>query len=627
MKRILDILLVLSFSLATINAQIDPENFDKLTEFLTTQSLESIWTEPQVARIYPNPKEVEYTDEYYELFDNNNEAKAVIAINSDYLKAANVLNKQLQNFGYPVLPIEERVNKDDSKIVLLFNIDEDLTKLYNEQAYSIRWKYNTVLINGASLKGLIYGASSVAQLITEQNNKVALRKAFVSDYPEFTRRIFNSRPLAYNLRNDLDWMVRYKLGSLTFHNKDYSWDKLDSYLTENLVEFKKWKDKYDGVDAVLALNLYRGETPIEVTNEEHVEKIKNVIQTAYQHGVKGLLLLVDDSPPFEYGKGYTLTAQGDKEKFNNVAEATVYLSNLVNTWQKANNFDLSIIYCPSFYTYEEMHYGDMELFKDTPWEEDAFGPLHKELSYVGNNLDEDIDIFWTGRYVCSRKITDNDLKQWTANLQGRTPFLFDNTIFAHRDFTATTMFTAFDNEFPENFAEKTGGNGIFINGDATGETSKAASMTCNDYMWQGEMYNPKTSLIEAMINLYGDELISALIKYKETELELRKTIKERELWFASQELWKAVRDTRFTTEKNPFYYHLNYTRFKALTLQLKSSVPVPKPVNVFKEKCAELDKTRKELIAELKSKNYLKLAYALETEMIELPDFDNLNQD
>lgn len=625
MKKVFYILLVLGFSLLTINAQIDPENFDKLTEILTTQSIESVWTEPQVARIYPNPKEVEYKDEYFELFDNNNEAKAVIIVNNDYTKAAHVLNKQLQNFGYPVLPVEERVDKDDNKIVILFSIDENINKLYNEQAFSIRWKGNTVLVNGASLKGIIYGATSLAQLITKQNGKVTLRKADVLDYPKFTRRIFNSRPLAYHLRNDLDWMVRYKLGGLTFHNEDYSWNKLDPYLTDNLVEFKKWKEKYDGVDAVLALNLYRGETPIEVTNEVHIEKIKNVIKTAFEHGVKGLLLLVDDSPPFKYGEGYQLTSAGDKEKFANVAEATVYLSNLVNAWQKENNFELNIIYCPSFYTYEEMHYGDMALFKDTPWEEDAFEPLHKELSFVGNNLDKDIDIFWTGRYVCSREITDSDLEEWTDNLEGRTPFLFDNTIFAHHDFTAATMFTAFENEFPENFAQKTGGNGIFINGDATGETSRAASMTCNAYMWEGAEYRSDISLIAAMLNLYDKNTIKLLLEYKETELELRKTINERKLWLASQELWKAVRDTRFTTEKNPFYYHLNYTRFKALTLQLKSSVPEPKPVNEFKEKCVDLDKKRKDLLAKLKGRNYLKLAYALETEMIELPDFDKLN--
>ena len=624
MKKLFNILLLIVFSLATINAQIDPENFDKLTEILTSKSLESVWIEPQVARIYPTPKEVEYSDEYLDLFDKGNNAKAVLVATEDCKKAANVFNKQLENFGYPALPLKEE-NSNSFKIVINLKIDKSLAGNSNNQAYSIKWNNSSVDVTGASLRGLAYGSASLAQLITKQNGKITVRRANVIDYPEFTKRWFNSRTLAYHLSNDLDWMTRYKLGSITFHNKDYSWDKLDSYLTENLVEFKKWKSKYDGVDAVLALNLYRGETPLQVTNSEHIKYIKNVIATAFEHGVTGLMLLVDDSPPFTYGEGYTLTSTGDKEKFENVAEATVYLSNLINTWQKENGFDLNIIYCPSFYTYEEMHYGDMALFKNTPWEEDAFGPLHKELSYVGNNLDKDIDIFWTGRYVCSREITDNDLKEWAENLQGRVPFLFDNTIFAQHDFTAATMFTAFSNRFPENFAEKTGGNGIFINGDATGETSRAASMTCNDYMWQGDKYNYKTSLIDAMTCLYGDKLVSSLIKYKETELELRKTIKERELWFASQELWKAVRDTRFTTEKNPFYYHLNYTRFKALTLQLKSSVPEPKPVNVFKEKCVELDKTRKELIAELKSKNYLKLAYALETEMIELPDFDNIN--
>lgn len=619
--------LLLFFCLNSLFAQLKPENFDWLVEKLTEDSVESAWVQSERARIYPNPKSVNYSAEYFALFDMFGNPRAVLVYaEEELLNAANVLNKQLSNFNYPVLPIVngENTGAYENKLRLRFSVDKTLTDDYNDQAYKIEWNGKEVSVTGASVRGALYGAASLSQLVAKRNGEIVLRKAEVFDYPKFTRRFFNARALPYHLKRDLDWMLRYKMGAVSFQNMDYSWYAVDDRLQENLEQYKEWSDKYGGVDAAIILNLYRGEYDIEISNEEHIEKLKKVITTAYEYGVDELLLFADDAPPFEYGEGYVLTSERDKEVFDNMAEANCFLVNHINDWQKENNYGMTIMYAPGFYTYEEMHYGDMELFKDTPWEEDAYGPLKKELSIIGKNMTPEADIFWTGVYVCSQKITEKELADWTNNLEGRVPFLFDNSIFAHHEMTASALFTAYDNELPENFSEKTGGNGIFINGDALGESSKAASMTCNAYMWEGDQYIPKSSLIDAMIHLYGKDLLDELLAYKEYEHELRKIIKQREVWFTADELWKAIRDTRFTTEKNPYYYHLNYTRFKALRLQLKNSVPEPESIDEFEHKCIMLDKARRNLINLFEVKGFKKLAIHLESEMIELPEFNKL---
>lgn len=610
----------------SLYAQNDPAKPAPADERVASDSVKFVWIESATADIFPEPVNVEYSNIYYELLDDESKVKTIILISGeDEEKAANVFNMQFAKFNYPQIPVVEFGSQLSKDVNLIIELKANSKKLqsYGNQAYSIKWKaglQNTVEVSGSSIKGLIYGAASLSQLVIKKNDKIVLRKANVDDYPKFSRRIFNSNPLPSHLQNDLDWMVRFKIESLSFHNKDYSWNNIDDQLKKNMEIFSEWNKKFGGVEALLMLNLYRGEQ-IEISNQNDIEKIKDVIKTAYKNGVFRIMILSDDSPPFRFGEGYVSNSESDRKEFSTMAESHCVLMNELSRWNKQLGYNLELLYCPAFYTYQEMHYGEMDLYKDTPWEDDAYGPFKRDLKIIGEKMSKDVSIIWTGPDVCSRIITDEDLFDWTNNLLGRKPFLFDNSIFAQFEFTARTMFTAYENNFPKDFDLKTGGNGIFINGDGVGETSKAATMTANAYMWEGDRYKPQVSLINAMTKLYGENSLNTLLKYKETELELVKTIKQRELWEASDELWKSIRKTRFITEKNPFAYHLNYSRLKALKMQLKCSVPEPESFYVFKSKCLEFDNKRWELIKEIERLSFVRLSYALQTEMVKLPDF------
>jgi len=417
-------------------------------------------------------------------------------------------------------------------------------------------------------------------------------------------------------------MVRYKIETISLHNKDYSWSAIDEDLKKNLTEFSNWSKDFGGVNSLLMLNLYKGE-PIEISSSNHILRIKEVIEEAYKSGISRIMILADDTPPFEYGKGYVLPSENDRKKFSTMVEAHSFLMNEIVSWSKSKNYSLEYLYCPAFYTYEEMYYGNMKLYLNTPWGSDAYEPLKRDLKIISEKMPDEVLIMWTGPFVCSRKITDDDLTDWTQNLSGRKPFLFDNSIFADMEFTARTMFNAYGNDFPVQFELKTGGNGIFINGDGTGETSRAATMTANAYMWEGDRYKPELSLIDAMQKLYGNSSINLLFRYKETELALVKEIKQRELWYEADQLWKSIRDTRFITEKNPFYYHLNYGRFKALCMQLKNSVPMVTSKEDFILICNALYRKRNEILDKVKSVNN-EIYNRVRTIMIQLPDFNKI---
>lgn len=608
--------------------QNDPARPVPLDERLISDSVKFVWIENKTADIYPLPVDVKYSDRYHDLFDENGMPAAVILYsNKEGERAARTFNNLIQKFNYPALPLINNKNSitPNARIIFTFRNSTELLKKYGEQSYSIKWnrgKIIDVVLSGADLKGILYSAASLSQLVIRNNSRIMIREADIIDYPSFKRRMFNSKPIPQHIQNDLDWMIRNKIETISFHNTDYTWDKLDDELAANLDQFSNWSQKFGGVEGLMLLNLYKGD-PIEISNKDHLQKIKNVIITASTKGVKRIMILADDTPPFKFGEGYILPSQKDREKFSTMAEAHVYLMNELVRWSKNNKLNIEFFYCPAFYTYEEMHYGDMQLYIDTPWEDAAYKPLKRDLKIIGEKMNKDVQIMWTGPYVCTRTLTDDDLKDWTNNLSGRVPFLFDNSIFSELDFTARTMFTPYDNNFPSNFGSKTGGNGIFINGDGVGETSRAATLTANAYMWEGDSYNPAVSLFNAMVKLYGVEAVNTLLKYKETELQLVREIKQREIWFAADELWKSIRDTRFITEKNPFHYHLNYGRFKALRMQLKYSVPEPEDYNSFRKKCSELDNKRWLLIDEIEKLSFKRLSYTLQMEMVKLPDFDN----
>jgi len=396
--------------------------------------------------------------------------------------------------------------------------------------------------------------------------------------------------------------LRNKFETIALPSRTYTWNKVDKSYIEVLDKIKDWLDRYGGPRLMQRHNIYVGEDII-ISNPEHIDGLKNVIQAGIVRGTDQLMILADDTPPFKFGDGYILTDKKDMLTFPHMAAAHSYLLTELKSWMKQNSYECEIYYVPAFYTFEDAKYGDMFLYNDTPWEEAAFGPLTRDLNYIGKNLDKDIFIVWTGPNVRSRTITTDHLAQWTNLLGGRVPFLWDNTIYSQHAFTTTALFTAYNNDLPPDFADITAGNGMFINGDSNSKGMQIAAITTNDFLWNPEKYDPETSLAMAMDKMYGHETAGLLLEFRDIELDHRRKIGERALWFEADTLWKAIIETKLVTEKNPFHYHFNYSRLKALRMQLKHSVPLPSSREEFIAECSILEKKRNDLLVKIKSVN------------------------
>ena len=573
----------------------------------------------RILNVQPYPQKVESLNKTIVL---SNHFIPFYAIKNQEKKAANYLKFILTKIISPDIPITNQNSKNT--VVGGWKINIKLVdyneSFINSQHYSIQCLPLTkeIVIASPSQLGLLYAIVTFSKFIASENNLVKINLFNVIDWPAYSRRGVSAVFTPENVDDLLNFALMNKIETVAIASRIFPWYTIDTKYGEVLKKIKKWEDRFGGPNIMQMQNIY-DKKMIEISNLADIDSLKKVVELGINSGIEKLMILADDTPPFKFGEGYVLPDKNDKKQFKSMSKAHCYLMKNLNSWIKSNNYKVELYYCPPFYTYEDMNYGDMNLYKNTPWEKDAFQPLKDYLDYIGLNMPDDVYIIWCGPNVRSRKITKQDIDSWAGLLHGKVPFTWDNTIYSHFPFTSTPLFTAYQNDLPEDFYKLTAGNGMFLNGDANSEDTRVAAITANDYWWDPKNYDPQKSLNIAMENYYGKKYVKLLFDFKNTELALRKKIGERKLWYETDTLWTIVRKIRYITDKNPEYYQQNYNRLKALRAQLKNSVPEPDSKEEFVKECKQLDKKRNEILTKL-SKMDRSVAERMKAVMITLPD-------
>lgn len=553
-----------------------------------------------------------------------NNSFRIIANNNNEIKSANYLNYLLKNnYG-----IEFKINPENevgvvNEWVIKFSISKS-NSFINSQHYRIHPDINKkeIEISSPGQLGLLFGAVTFLDFVRSENGAIKINLFEVDDWPEYSRRIFSTVLKPDRVEDMLNYALLNKMETVAIASRVYSWFQIDPDYQIVLDKIKNWRERFGGPEIMQSHNIYE-KKQIEISNPNDIGKLKNVIEAGLKIGIEKIMILADDTPPFNYYDGYILTSENDKKKFRHMAEAHCYLINDLKQWMDSNSYKSEIYYVPAFYTYEDMNYGDMELYKNTPWEKEPYSLLKRDLNFIGSNMHKDVYIIWCGANVRSRKITIDQIYDWSINLNGRIPFLWDNTIYSHHPFTSTPLFSAYSNELPGDFSKRTAGNGMFVNGNADSEDSKASLITVNDFLWNSSTYDSLRSIQNAMIRLYGEACTNILFEFKEKELQFRKKICERKLWFEADTLWSIIRKIRYIHDKNPFYYHYNYTRMKALRLQLKNSVPEPLTKEKFIDEILLLEKQRNALLNKLELIDN-KIYEKIKPIMLPVPDFNKI---
>jgi hypothetical protein len=577
--------------------------------------------ENNMPEIYPRPVKVEYSNIYHSLYTKKGTTLAYLVSSGDgEIRAAKVFNHQLEKMNKSPLPVVSGLNElpGTCSLAIHFRIKTESPDISGDQSYSLNTvdfsKKRVIEASASGEQGCIYAATALSQLITVHNGKTVLREAVVEDRPAYVRRIFRASHQAKpeQIPDILDWMVRYRMECLKLPTS--SWWEINDELGNMFAKVNLWKKEYGGVHIMQALHIYK-DKHIIISNPSDRESLKRVIKKGIDNGVDRVMIAADDIAPFKNGEGYILTSDEDKAQFANMAEAHCFLMQDLRHWLDRQGFKCELYYCPPFYTYEDTNLGEMGLYKNTPWEKDAFGPFKRDLQIIGENMPKDVFVIWTGPNVRTRKITDEDFNDWKENLAGRDPFLWDNTMYSHHPFTSTAIFTAYDNEFPEKFHLKTAGSGMYMNGNASAETERASFMTANDFLWNPADYIPKRSLEKSIALLYGCQYISKIIEFRDSELVIRRLKGEQQIKSDIETLWAAIAKVRATTGKNPFYYHQIYIRLKALRNQLICSVPTQYSSKSIQEQLSEFERKRLELLKSLEQAGLENLVQDLKTQM------------
>lgn len=240
----------------------------------------------------------------------------------------------------------------------------------------------------------------------------------------------------------------------------------EPYLPEEVSRFGKLvrMAKERGIDFVFGLSplQYHYSSPADF------DVVWAKLMPLYEQGCRAFSILLDDMPDrFHHAD--------DGERFASVAEAQVWFNNLVLDRLRAlGDESVKLYFCPT-----EYHGAG-----DSPY-----------LRALGEGLDQAIEVFWTGREVCSQVLTTADARVVSATL--RRPVLYwDNYPVNDLDMRQDLHIR------PVKGREKdldTACRGIVANGGRQPEANKIPFHTYAQYMADPEGYEPELAWQKALL--------------------------------------------------------------------------------------------------------------------------------
>ena len=282
---------------------------------------------------------------------------------------------------------------------------------------------------------------------------------------------------------DRIYMVEF-LGRLGFNTYVYApkWDPMhrdwwrDPYgsdFLDRLSMLVSAANRY-GVRVVFALS---PGLDIDYSSDRDARILVRKFQGVMEHGVEDLAVFLDDISPILRGRGY-----------RSLAEAQASLLNKIHRELSPR----SLILCPTHY----------------------YGLREEYLSELGSLVDPGIHIIWTGMWVASHKISEEDLDA-VSRLIKRKPFIWDN--YPVNDYFTVNGITrlhlgAIRNR-PSNMTRLV--TGYISNPANQPEASKAPLYTISSMLFE-KTYDPEKSLSEAvdtMVNKNARYWFKRFIEY------------------------------------------------------------------------------------------------------------------
>lgn len=223
------------------------------------------------------------------------------------------------------------------------------------------------------------------------------------------------------------------------------------------------KGRERGIEFVFGLS------PLEYhyTSDEDWNTLLAKLRAAQRVGIRDFMLLMDDMPErFRY--------EDDAERFGSLAAAQAWLCNRLQ-----GEISGRLYFCPTEY------HGT----GDSPY-----------LRELGEKLEAGIEVFWTGRQVCSPVLETQDARQISRTL-GRSVLYWDNYPVNDLDMRFHPHLRPYRGRHPD---LPTACKGIVLNAALQPEASKIALHTAAQYFQNPPAYEPESAWEKALLEVCGD---------------------------------------------------------------------------------------------------------------------------
>ena len=479
--------------------------------------------------VIPTPKEMKLFSEELQLVASNKILFSILLSENPTETEKNTANElveeiaKLSNIDKKQITIlNEGETLPDNNIIFALGLYTNLSifkevsiKVPQEkESYTIKCvKYKNkdiICLSGIDNAGVYWSLQTLIQLIQKKEDKLVLPVCEVIDYPTYLIRAMGSGTHEQNVIS-----VRYKINTLI----SYWWQrqcttKWYEYYSEDYI-----KSLQDLVDFAVnrGLNVMQQEAPywvdyrhsycpdikddkalkpITCSNQEDIDKLFNIFKWSLERGNKIICLSLDDMANREWVKDFGIDCfQPEDIKFfnNDTAKGHAYL--IAELCKRVRKY-----YPDAIVTVTPAHYS-------------GFDDIKKY--YDEDGVPKDVILLWPGKDTITFSFTEDEIKTYKENIDGRRFLLFDNT--AGRSFGSNRDIT-----ICEPYAEGYNSMHKYSSGiqqmhrflsRPNPQLANILALSMAEYMWNPETYKPEEARQKAIAKIAGKETVKPLLEF------------------------------------------------------------------------------------------------------------------
>lgn len=418
--------------------------------------------------LYPEPK-------YMKLTGNK-------LINIKY-----VLDESLKKFEYVLkedVKFSINIPVKNSPLDEFYNECTDALRIESDEAYAIKIVSNNISIYSSSDRGTYYAILTLNEM--QKENEVY--EGYLLDWPDMKIRGiiegYYGKPWAFNDRIDAVKLIsKYKMNTYIYAPKDdpyhrSKWSELydETYINKIKELYKVCSENY--------IDFYYSIAPglsIEYSSDEHFKKLQDKLLQIFKLGVKDFCILYDDILD-------ELVNENDLKKYKSIEDAHVDLTNRLYRWLKSIDNSCTLTVCPTVY----FGFGDEDYILN-----------------LCRNIPDDINIFWTGREVCSHAIHESDAKYF-YQMTGHKPLYWDNYPVNDASMVNEMHIRPIKNRSSILYKYS---SGLVSNVMEYKESSMIPVISVCHYLWNSKKYNENRSMEIAVREIVKSKYYSDFIEY------------------------------------------------------------------------------------------------------------------